>query len=111
MEELPGSSFRDDGSGNCVTITGTCLTSLEAMSNGGHGLVELFTHSFFLRAGSVGMNLSFWDPCLVISEDFFARLPIAFGADSPGVLEDAPGSFVGLLSVIEICESKTREKV
>lgn len=71
------------------------------MSNRGPGIVE-FTHSFFLLTGNVGTNLSFWDPCLVTSEGFLARLPIAFGMDSPGVLEDAPGSLVDLLSVIKI---------
>lgn len=45
------------------------------------------THSgFFLREGNVGTNFIFWDPCLVMSSCFLAKLPIAFGT----VEEDAP---------------------
>jgi hypothetical protein len=60
-------------------------------------------HSFFLRAGSVGTNLSLCEPCLVTSEGFLARLPMAFGTDGPGVpdgVEDAPVLFVDPLSAI-----------
>lgn len=39
----------------------------------------LIAYSFFLRAGRVGTNLSFWAPCLVTSGGFFARLPMALG--------------------------------
>lgn len=61
------------------------------------------THSFFLLAGNVGTNLSFWVPSLVTSLCFFARLAMAFGV----VLELEPeGPGVGgwsaiLLPVVE----------
>lgn len=57
-------------------------------------------HSFFLRDGSVGTNLSFCDPCLVTSEGFLAKLPMAFGTDGPGVpdgVEDAPALLVDMV--------------
>jgi len=96
--------FSDDDSHDYSTMQCTCLTSLEAVNDRRLELGGL-THSFFLLAGNVGTNLSFCDPCLVTSEGFLARLPMALGVDSPGVLEDAPGSLVCLLSAIELEKS------
>ena len=40
--------------------------------------VEHCTRSFFLLEGIVGTNFNFCVPCLVTSDDFLAKLPIAF---------------------------------
>ena len=87
--------------GRSRTKIHTCLTSLESDKSSQKEYRDVFyTHSFFLRAGKVGTNLSLCVPCLVTSDCFFARLPIALGAlDDPACCEpEDPLSLMGELT-------------